>query len=81
MKKLAVLLLLSFCSVFVFAQTINKKTDVNADIDETFVSIVPNVQLALSNPDYMITAGDIYSLTYAAGNTPVSFHIVVDSGF
>lgn len=81
MKKLAVLLLLSFCSVFVFAQTINKKTDVNADIDETFVSIVPNVQLALSNPDYMITAGDIYSLTYAAGNTPVSFHIVVDSGY
>lgn len=86
MKKLAVLLLLSLCSVFVFAQTINQTVDKKTLAQEEEISVpavanLPNVQLALSNPDYMVTAGDIYSLTYAAGNTPVNFHIVVDSGY
>ena len=25
----------------------------------------PNIQIALSNPDYIVTPGDIYSLNYA----------------
>lgn len=86
MKKLAVLLLLSLCSVFIFAQTINQTVNKKTLAQEEEISVpavvnLPNVQLALSNPDYMVTAGDIYSLTYAAGNTPVNFHIVVDSGY
>jgi protein involved in polysaccharide export with SLBB domain len=40
-----------------------------------------NALLALSSPDYQVTAGDVYALTYVAGTTPVSFRIVVDSAY
>ncbi|MCQ2591905.1 MAG: SLBB domain-containing protein, partial [Treponema sp.] len=36
------------------------------------------VQVAMSNADYMVTAGDIYSLTYSANGIPVSYTIPVD---
>ncbi|GHT96331.1 hypothetical protein FACS1894141_6370 [Spirochaetia bacterium] len=37
--------------------------------------------LALSNPDYQVTAGDVYSLTYAAAGKAVSYRIIVDSTY
>ena len=37
--------------------------------------------LALSSPDYRVTAGDVYTLAYAAGTTPVTFRIIVDSSY
>jgi protein involved in polysaccharide export with SLBB domain len=40
-----------------------------------------NAQLALSNPDYQVTAGDIYTLAYAAGGTQVVYRITVDSSY
>jgi hypothetical protein len=39
---------------------------------------VPNVQLAISIVDYRVTPGDIYTLAYAAGTTPVVYTVVVD---
>ncbi|GHV73926.1 hypothetical protein AGMMS49940_12280 [Spirochaetia bacterium] len=44
---------------------------------------IPNtqVQLAISSPSYPVTSGDVYSLTYAAGGTPVSYLITVDSSY
>lgn len=36
---------------------------------------------AMSNPDYMVTAGDVYSLTYVANATPISYSIAVDSTY
>ena len=36
------------------------------------------VQMAMSNTDYMVTAGDIYSLTYSANGIAVSYTIPVD---
>ncbi len=35
----------------------------------------------MSNPDYLVTAGDVYSLTYAANGTAVSYTIAVDSTY
>lgn len=39
------------------------------------------VQVAMSNPDYVVTPGDVYSLNYAAGSTMVSYTIPVDSTY
>jgi protein involved in polysaccharide export with SLBB domain len=37
--------------------------------------------LALSSSDYLVTPGDVYTLAYAAGTTPVTFRIIVDSTY
>jgi protein involved in polysaccharide export with SLBB domain len=38
-------------------------------------------QIAISNPAYPVTAGDVYTLTYAAGGTPVTYLITVDYSY
>ena len=40
-----------------------------------------NAKMALSNPDYPVTAGDIYTLSFVAGKTPVSYPITVDTTY
>ena len=50
--------------------------------DELVISnLVPSAQLALSSPDYLVTAGDVYTLAYFAGTTPVEYTITVDSTY
>jgi protein involved in polysaccharide export with SLBB domain len=44
-------------------------------------NINPNSQLALSNPDYLVTAGDIYTLAYTANGAAVTYIITVDSSY
>jgi protein involved in polysaccharide export with SLBB domain len=41
----------------------------------------PQARIALSSPDYRVTAGDVYTLAYAAGGTPVSYVITVDTSY
>jgi protein involved in polysaccharide export with SLBB domain len=48
---------------------------------ESADNLSPETLLALSSPDYRVTAGDVYTLAYAAGATPVVFRIVVDSSY
>jgi protein involved in polysaccharide export with SLBB domain len=43
--------------------------------------MTPSAQLALSSPDYMVTTGDVYTLAYLAGTTPVEYTITVDSSY
>jgi protein involved in polysaccharide export with SLBB domain len=43
--------------------------------------ITLNSQLALSNPEYPVTPGDIYTLAYIAGGTPVTYRIAVDNSY
>lgn len=38
-------------------------------------------QVAMANPEYKVTAGDIYSLNYIAGTVAVSYKIIVDSTY
>ncbi|HPX27826.1 MAG TPA: SLBB domain-containing protein, partial [Treponemataceae bacterium] len=42
---------------------------------------VVNASLAMSNPDYMVTAGDVYQLAYAAGSTAVTYPIIIDTTY
>jgi protein involved in polysaccharide export with SLBB domain len=41
----------------------------------------PNVQLAVSNPDYPVTVGDMYKLTYIVNGNPVLYTIMIDSSY
>jgi protein involved in polysaccharide export with SLBB domain len=41
----------------------------------------PNVQLAVSNPDYPVTVGDMYTLSYIANGVPALYTIMVDSSY
>ena len=62
MKKNIFIVFILFClSFFMFAA------------DNSNISVNELTQLAMSNPDYMVTAGDVYSLNFAAGSTPVSY--------
>ena len=41
----------------------------------------PDAQLAMSVSYYPVTAGDVYTLAFSAGNTPIQFTIPVDSTY
>jgi protein involved in polysaccharide export with SLBB domain len=41
----------------------------------------PNIMLARSSADYRVTPGDVYTLAYSAGSTPVSYIITVDTSY
>jgi protein involved in polysaccharide export with SLBB domain len=75
------LLFVVFCgllSVPAFAQD----ADIDTAADSAEVELQDlNPQLAMSNPDYRVTAGDIYTLAYAAGGAQVSYRIVVDTSY
>ncbi len=57
------------------------QTDVSSQNSLKASEFTASVQVAMSNADYMVTAGDVYSLTYAANNTPISYTIAVDSTY
>jgi len=50
-------------------------------IEELSQGMQETAQTAMSNPDYMVTAGDVYSLSFAAGSTGVSYSILVDTSY
>jgi protein involved in polysaccharide export with SLBB domain len=57
------------------AQQTDKQTDKQTD------QISNAAQLARSSPDYMVTAGDVYTLAYNAGGSALSYIITVDSSY
>ena len=63
----------------------DKSMDVNVISESEKISsqfdFIGNVQMAMSNPNYMVTAGDVYNLSFAAGTTPVTYPISVDSSY
>lgn len=67
------------------AQTIQttKTANTTSSTDDKDVSNVTSLagQLAMSSPDYEVTAGDIYFLSFAAGSAPVKYSIPVDSTY
>ena len=69
MKNSLLLFILALCiGIPLFAQN-----DSSAITQETM--------LARSNADYRVTPGDVYTLIYAAGTTPVTYEIVVDVSY
>ncbi len=79
MKKKLLVLLAVLISFPIYAQNINADSSVSNEIHASEFS--GTVQLAMSNADYMVTAGDVYSLNYAAGNNVVSYTIPVDPSY
>jgi protein involved in polysaccharide export with SLBB domain len=39
------------------------------------------VQMAIASPDYLVTAGDVYTLAYGTGSGAVTYGITVDSSY
>lgn len=79
MKKFLLFCVCTFFCITTFAQT--KTTASVEDLQKLDLSSAANVQLAMSNADYRVTAGDIYALAYAAGSTAVRYTILVDSTY
>jgi protein involved in polysaccharide export with SLBB domain len=48
---------------------------------ENSLGLPEHAQLALSNPDYRVTPGDVYTLFYGAGTAQVKYHITVDTSY
>ena len=77
-----------FCAV-IFAQTTQKAQilDQSGTSGSNYLeslNLIQNavdVQSAMSNPEYMVTAGDVYTLAYAAGSTSIKYPILVDSTY
>ena len=80
MKKIiSCLTAVLFSAVFafsVFAQS--GLEDYSAENSFAASDFSNTVQMAMSNTDYMVTAGDIYSLNYSANGIAVSYTIPVD---
>lgn len=63
---------------------IASETDISRFVLETSVgarSLTPTPQLAMSSGDYPVTAGDVYTLAFAAGTSPVTYTVSVDSTY
>ena len=94
-KRIFVFVILISCISGIFAQ-INEIKDKsvfskanlssankNIESEEVVVkeTFIPNAQMAMSSPDYLVTAGDVYTLAFAMGTTPVSYTMTVDSSY
>ena len=57
-------------------------SDVKSTIsNSTIMNEAAKVQLAISNPDYRVTPGDIYGLAFVVGSNTLQYKIVVDSSY
>ncbi len=60
---------------------INSLDSLKEQTEEIPERLTANPQLANASSDYLVTAGDIYQLSFAAGTTPVSYMIQIDSSY
>ena len=67
----------------VFSKVNLSSANKNIESEEVVVkeTFIPNAQMAMSSPDYLVTAGDVYTLAFAMGTTPVSYTMTVDSSY
>jgi protein involved in polysaccharide export with SLBB domain len=79
-KCFFVFMLLLYFGFPIFAQNVSTAQEALI-IPEADAEQIRNTMLARSSADYRVTAGDVYTLTYAAGTTPVIYMIVVDSSY
>jgi protein involved in polysaccharide export with SLBB domain len=75
MKPVKISLCLFLGVYLLVASVITAQENLGLDI------INQNSQLVWSNPGYPVTAGDIYTLTYRANNTAVTYQLFVDSSY
>jgi len=75
-----ILILLVCPGVYVSAQSTSSQSEGISNMG-LLNGISQDTILARSSADYRVTPGDVYMLTYAAGSTPVSYIILVDSSY
>jgi protein involved in polysaccharide export with SLBB domain len=78
-----VVFFLWICSGFyVSAQSASSQGETARQDSNTGISeINQNIMLARSSADYRVTPGDVYTLAYAIGSTPISYIITVDASY
>ena len=86
MKKTLLLILFLFCVFYLNAQTIEENTQIQympqAIIPlESVTDEASNLQIAISNRDYPVTPGDIYTLTFLLAGETVSNTLLVESDY
>ena len=74
MKKYLLFILILISSSFIFAQEA-------ADALDDDVEVSASVQLAMADPNFKVTAGDVYTVAYAAGSNAVQYSVLVDSTY
>ena len=75
------LLVISLAFIFGIANMYSQKLP---SLDKESVAVASSsdrARQAMTTPDYKVTAGDVYSLTFLAGNTPVAYTISVDTTY
>ena len=80
MKKSVWLIAFFLCCSLAFSQNTSTTSDLSVD-ELAALRNTADVQAAMSNPDYLVTAGDVYSLAYAAGSASIKYPILVDSSY
>lgn len=77
-KKIFIFFLFFKISFSLFSQS---ELVFNEEKNQDNKNLYGTVQQAMADVDYMVTPGDIYSLTYLANGTAVSYSIAVDSTY
>jgi protein involved in polysaccharide export with SLBB domain len=72
-------LLICLAMSFFIYSFLPAQEDVQGTLERGDITL--NSQLALSNPEYPVTPGDIYTLAYTAGGTAVTYRIAVDNSY
>ena len=76
------ILMLFFLTGKTFSQTsMTVESDDTKNRDNKSKEITANAQLAMSVPNYPVTAGDVYTLAFLAGSSPVTYSIPVDTSY
>lgn len=86
MKKSLFFIAVLLCGTYLFSQNksasqLRDNTDDSSLAQLAALQNAADVQAAMSNPDYKVTAGDVYTLAYAAGSNAVKYTILVDSTY
>ncbi len=77
-----VVLALCILSLSVFAQSLTEDSDLaNVDTVDAGLYDQNKTQFAISDPNYIVTAGDIYLLSFIANGNTVNYTIALDSTY
>ena len=82
MKKIVLIaasLLLS--TALMFADSLSGAASIEAVAESSKSDEAGRGQIAISNPDYRVTPGDIYGLAFVVGSNTLEYKIVVDSTY
>lgn len=77
-------ILFSLIILLIAFPLVAQKGAASADLPDTTsadLTMANRVQIAMSNPDYMVTAGDIYGLGFLVGTSQMEYKIIVDSSY